>query len=568
MTTNNSQDIDSKSSKNQNLLDWIAISFGEAIQQLGENEDLRYKWMRYLPQKNDHPWEGYWKLLYDRIKSKTKATQLMRHANGIFLYEIERFKRLPLQAMDNEKNPIFEVPFPVMLLSAGYSELDLDLLTEYGLTFLSMADILTRVSLDLTEQNSQMKSAATSDQWHTAAAKFLSFLLEKEWEECSRSVREMGLIPLVNGTWIKASSVVNPLSFASTNGVAIPQDLPLTFISPSATQNVARASLFRHLGAKEPSLSHIRKLIFDKYPACSRPNPSPDEIGLTKDISLEHLKFLYLTHDRNTLDTDSYARIAVFTEGSALRRPVSHDVYYFNNTYLYGTKTLPIPAASSGGFGVDFLAPCYSSGAQWRGEHAWVGWLQTTLGIRTRLRLIDDNVLTPIFRYIMDYKKDELLGVLHYHWPEISRGIQQCPSLAAEIADTPVPCWGEFVELSCTYLPLPDLVASCSEFLDDIKSFPFLDFSNTMAPNDLSAWRFLCDNFSVDDSKSEIFYLDILETIARADHNGEYGENVPAQAFGLYELLYEEINGTAMEEGRLNYIRLVLNHTMKNVTLT
>ncbi|KAI0440455.1 hypothetical protein F4803DRAFT_577623 [Xylaria telfairii] len=549
-TNDNYNDVDVISKRNQEFLEQISIAFVKAMQQLEENINLRYEWMRYLPQTYHKPpiREGYWTDLCYRIKDKMKTARLIRHLDGVTVSEIERSKRFPHQAIDDEKNPIFELPFPVTLPSTAYLESNLDLLTEYGLDFLSSAGILTGVSNDLEKRDSRMKSPATSEQWHTAAANLLVFLLRSGGADITRNIKEMELIPLVNGTWVKACDVASSLSFASIDGVAIPEDLPLTLISPLATQNTARAALFRELGAKELSIPDIRQHILDRYPIL---NPMLGETSLTEDISIRHLKFLYLTHNQEKVDTADFRRLAVFTEGLTLKRPALEDVYLFNHSNKYRKKRYSMLVAS---FDVERLSSCYYT-AEWQQEDSWIKWLRTAIGIHTHLKLIDNHGPTSILRELTSHRSDKLIGVLQSHWPEIERAIEEYPSLKCEIADALVLCGGRLVELSSTYLPLPQLFISSSAFLQPTNSFPFLDLSTTLVPTNLSALEFLFDNFGVGRYNDGIFYLDILQTIARDDYDGRYGKAAPARAFGLYELLYREVGTATANERSLEYLR-------------
>ena len=564
-TKDDQNDIDVGSHRNQELLEQIPIAFVKAIQRLDENIDLRHEWMKYLPQTYDDPLirKGYWTDLCHRIKDKMKTARLLRQLDGVTISEIERFKRFPHQAIDDDKNPIFEVPVPVILPSKAYSEPNLDLLTDYGLKFLTSAEILTGISSDLKKHDSRMKSPATSEQWHTAAANLLVSLLQSAETDISRNIKEMELIPLVNGTWVKACDVLGSVCFASIDGIAIPEDLSLALISPMANRNNARAALFRELGAKEPLISDIRQYIFDRYPASEAVNPTPGDIGLTEDISIKHLRFLYLTHNRGKVNMKDFRRLAVFTEGSALKRPALEDVYLFNHSNKYRTKRYSMLVAS---FDVERLSSCYYK-ADWQQEAAWINWLRTAIGIHTHLKLIDNNGPTPILRELTSHKSDKLLGVLQSQGREIKLAMKNYPNLRNEIADALVPCGGRLVELSNTYVPLPKLVISSSAFLPPANSFPFLDFSDTLAPTNLSAWEFLWRNFGLNDENDMIFYLDILQTIARDDYDGRYGEAAPDRAFDLYKLLYRKVGGTAVDKG-LEYLRLVLINPEINQRLT
>ncbi|KAI3323331.1 hypothetical protein HD806DRAFT_544090 [Xylariaceae sp. AK1471] len=539
-TQANRRDIVATSGKNQALLDEIAEVFCNAMIQLCADKNLRYTWMRYLPQKNDHPWEGYWKALYDRIKSKIEPTALIRPLSESASYKIEQMRRLPLEAKDGNGDPIFNDILPEIYLSKHYAEVDLDCLEEYGLKWMTLGSIYYEAIRDLANPNSRMKSAMTNDQWHTAAAKLLSLSFERNQEHASDAVRKMEVIPLEDGKWTTAK---RPLAFTTTHGFAVPRDLSFTFISSSATKNTARATLFRHLGAEELPVSLVRQLIFNKYPAVV--NSLFGNTDQPEEISATHLQFLFLTRNQNTLNTECYGSIAVFTDGKVLRIPLSQDVYISNN-HQYGARNLLKSIYNAPGFPVEFISPTYFPGPDCQGQtgaaDSWLSFLQTTLGIRAQLRLIDGEGFTDIFRYIMNYRKEEFLGLLQNYWPVISTDISSRLSLREEIADCLVPCGGGHMRLSQTYLPLPDLTECCSRFIGkDLTSFPFLNFENTLAPNDLSDWTFLHDNFDVGISDDVSFYFRILENIEDADRRGGYGQCVPKKVFDLYEAFFVKI---------------------------
>ncbi|KAI1170828.1 hypothetical protein F4777DRAFT_91133 [Nemania sp. FL0916] len=545
-------EIDTSSGRNGALLHWVAVAFIRAIRELGKTKDFRFKWMRYLPQKGDHSRDGYWKELYNNIKAKIEETPLIFNSAERYLYSTTQMKRLTPLAADDKGCPIFEDASPAMYISESYEGSDLNLLTDYGLEWMTFRDILTRASSDLGRLNSRMKSTTQSDEWHTAAARCLAYPFENTLVPGSNYVRTLELIPLENGTWISATSASTPLSFASTGGVAIPKDLPLTFINSSATKNDARATLFRHLGAEEPSISRIRELIFNKYPANSDGTLSFDELNISEDESLAHLEFLYLTHHGTSADVENYKRVAIFTESKTWRVPFSEDVYFLT-TRRYGVKSLLEPSTDSEPPNVEFLSYRY---VLRRKEPAWSYWLQANLGIRIQPRFIDNNRPTAILRYVMDHRKTELLGVLWNYWPEIGNDVEGCKSIREEIGNCFVPCTNGLTKLNQSYLPLPNLLASCSQFLGDTTFFPFLNLSATPAPTQFRSWGFLSENFGVEDSLNVLFYQDVLVGIAERDHEGEYGQDIPMKTFELYEVMSKQI-GTKIQgtEDQMDYIR-------------
>ncbi|KAI3326722.1 hypothetical protein HD806DRAFT_551833 [Xylariaceae sp. AK1471] len=543
VTQANRQDIVTTSGRNQAIREGIAEAFSKAMRELCTYNSLQYKWMRYLPQKDDYPWEEYWKILYNRIKSKIIAAPLMRPLSEASLYKIGQIRRLPVPSLDDSGDPIFSDTAPESYLSKNYAADDLDSLQNYGLQWIDIGGIIVRASKDLSNPNSRIKSATTSDQWHTAAAKLLCLPFEKHWEKPSQDVRALELIPLENGKWTNATTK-NSLSFTSTNGFTIPQDLSFTFISSSAVKNAERANLFKHLGAQEPSVSLIRRMIINKYPAVINQELLFGKTDRPEEISLAHLRFLYLTHHEKTVNAKSYQHIAVFVESKVLKAPLSQDVY-ISNEHRYGPKTLLRSTNDAPGLQVDFLSSSYLIESQSQGQPVidddWLRWLQNILSIRSHIRVIDDDKFTVIFDYIMKFRTDEVPGFLQYYWPSIGKDICKRPSLKEQIADHNVSSNGWTRRFRQTYLPLPSLTSCCSRYLDDITSFPFLGFENTLAPNDLSAWTFLQENFGVGALDDIPFYMEILSGMSEADCNLEYGQSVPMKVFDLYKTLYGKI---------------------------
>ncbi|KAJ8107304.1 hypothetical protein ONZ43_g6777 [Nemania bipapillata] len=102
------------------------------MQEMSDSEKLRYKWMRYLPQKDDHPWGGYWRRLYDCIKAKIETAPLIRPLSKIFKYRTKEVRKLTTLAKDTNGEAIFPDAFPVMYVSDEYDVADLDYLEDIG----------------------------------------------------------------------------------------------------------------------------------------------------------------------------------------------------------------------------------------------------------------------------------------------------------------------------------------------------------------------------------------------------------------------------------------------------
>ncbi|KAI3334470.1 hypothetical protein F4824DRAFT_468040 [Ustulina deusta] len=557
VTQANRQDIVTSSNRNQVLRDGIADAFAEAMKQLCTDELLRYTWIRYLPTINDYPWDEYWSGLYDRIRSKVQTTPLMRSFTENFPYNIGQMRKSRASDADDNGDPIFKNIDPEKYLSKQYLQSELDKIhTYYGLELMEYGEILMRASEDLNTPDSRMKSAVTGGEWHEKAARLLCYAFSEN-EELKQAVEELDVIPLENGTWTRAKLAPYQLSFPNTDGgLPIPRDLPLSIISPSASEGYFRSQLYDLLGAVRPSDSWVRQLIFDKYSILANQNLVFDGFD-QPEIFIAHLEYLYHTDGPKPADINKYQHVAVLTEGNSLVTPWSTEVYV-SSDHRYGAKSLlkPMsngnsPTGDAPGFPAHFLLPEYivapssekvnegdNDEGSVRSTESWFDWLQNRIGILVHLSLFNDVYdFTDMFQYIIYYRPEEILGLIQYQWPIIKEKISSHPEIKDKIANIAVPCSGrpELYPLSRTYLPLPELQARFSQYGEHTDDFRFLDLDNTLAPNDLSSWTFLHDYFGVGNSDTLSFYLDVLAVI-NCDKPVE-----PRKVFDLYQIIYGKV---------------------------
>ncbi|KAI1271736.1 hypothetical protein F5Y07DRAFT_382043 [Xylaria sp. FL0933] len=557
VTQANRQDIVTSSSRNRALRDGIADAFAEAMKQLCTDELLRYTWIRYLPTTSDYPWDEYWSGLYERIRKKVQDTPLMLSFTESFPYKIEQMRKSRDSDADDNGDPIFKNIHPERYLSRRYLRSELDKIhCYYGLKLMEYSEIIMRASEDLKIPDSRMKSTATGDEWHEKAARLLCYAFS-ESEELKRAIERLDVIPLENRKWIRARNAPYQLSFPDTDGgLPIPRDLPLSIISSSASKGHYRSQLYSLLGATRPPDSRVRQLIFDKYSALVQKNivyEGWDE----PEISIAHLEFLFHTDGMNPADIDRYQYVTVLTEGKSLVTPRSVDVYV-SSDHRYGAKRLLEPTTSVGspqnstpGYPTHFMLHEYvvtpssenlieggKDEEGLRSTEIWFDWLQDRLGIRVHLRLFDDvHGFTDMFQYIINHRPEEIVGLLQYQWPIIKEQITNHAALRKKIADIAVPCYErpDLYSLSRTYLPLPELRDRFAQYVDLISGFNFLNFENTLAPDDLSSWMFLHDYFGVGNSDTLSFYLDILAAI-NCDEPVE-----PRKVFDLYQIIYGKV---------------------------
>ncbi|ORY55936.1 uncharacterized protein BCR38DRAFT_414788 [Pseudomassariella vexata] len=429
VTQANRQDIVATSSRNIALFDGLAEAFIKAIQQLCSHKSLQYTSMRYLPSKDDFPWEGYWHSLVIRIQKKLAHESVMRPRSGNALSPIGQMRRLTREGI-LDGTLLFDDTNPEIYLSQHYKSSDLLKLEEDGLMRITTTQILDRVKEDLGRSNSRMKSTDAANQWHTAAAELLGIPFKKQSTKSISILRELDLIPLQNGEWIAAQSATNRLSFPSVDDIIISQDFPLSLINWHA----ARAQLFTHLGATKPSVKRVRKLIFKKYTDRVNFKSLFDDLDHPQEISMAHLTFLY----------------PVLIDDGSLKTPRSQDVYLIDD-HRYGAKKLLCqvtdqdnPDCNALGSVVPFLQPAYLEGPEdqrdTNGAEPWLQWLENTLGVRRRLRLIDRGSITKEFKHIINKRAPDLIGVLQNYWHIIGTDITSNESIRDELSKAKVPC--------------------------------------------------------------------------------------------------------------------------------
>lgn len=344
VTQTSHQDVVISSSRNQALCEGIADAFSKAMKQLCADQLLRYTWLRYLPVRIDYPRDEYWLSLYDCIKNKVQATALIRSLNEGSPYKFVQVRRSSSHS-DTAADPVSEDIGHEKYFSSYYLTSELVKISDhYGLELMEYREILMQVSEDLRDPDSRMKSAATSPEWHENAAMLLQGIYNKS-EELRSAIQELDIIPLQNGEWTSAKYVPFPLKFPTTDdGFSIPEGLPLSLISSSASKCISRATLYKLLGAKQLPTFRVRQRILTQYPLRMKKPPLFSGSAQANEISIAHLKFLYQTDSLKPANPSHYHRLRVLTEERGWIAPWSTDIYIPNN-HRYGTKSLLQPTS-------------------------------------------------------------------------------------------------------------------------------------------------------------------------------------------------------------------------------
>ncbi|OAQ65575.1 hypothetical protein VFPBJ_11205 [Purpureocillium lilacinum] len=328
VTMANREDIVSSSSRNLALLDNIADAFIKAIHQMYNHETLRYQWMRYLRNMKTYPWETFWKRLVEKIENRLGTAEILeprRRGSPRIVSDLNPL--VPIHC-DLDGHPLFEdLPGRAeKYISTEYRDDDLHILRDYGIAYMAQDAFLERVKHDLSRTNSRMKNPATSQAWHTRAAKSFDLSFRNQWTARIQETKALAILPLTDGRWASSSGceVFFPVI---GDGIHIPVDLELNILALSACGNAERAKLFKNLGAVQANVPDVRQRILLKY-GVQKPLPyRPGSVSL--EMSYSHLAFLYHTHEEK--DVSQLRYLVLFdTEGRA-RRPSVADCYFAND---------------------------------------------------------------------------------------------------------------------------------------------------------------------------------------------------------------------------------------------
>ena len=449
--------------------------------------------MRYLPQKGTYHWDSFWEALVDGIKQRLQNELVLRTRQQGFMRRIKELRYRLSSHNDRDGNPLFRDLDPELYLSDSYTYADIQILKKFGLSSLYMNDILDTVEKDLKRSSSRLKGSIMDDDWHSRAASLLSVPFEMEWLDQITRVRALDLIPLNDGSWVRAND--GEIFYSSVGDVPIPGNLGLRLLHPDPAKNAKRRGLFNHLGVRSADVQKIRSLVFRRY--CE---------GNCEDINLktssEHLKFLYLTHSsKHERESINNNLLLVYDHLGAMVRPSSSDIY-IQDDQPYGAQSL-LGLLGALTVGVSFISPKYFEDPPEKPSSmdlTWIEWVYEYLGVRRHVRLFDRRTksLSRESQYIAKHHPQKFLGFLGYLWPEEGKLVIAEANALRTLLKIKVLCMsGEKARLTESYLPLPELRNVRRRFMEG-EHFPFVQLPVSTDDIDiLSRWSFLTNDLGV-----------------------------------------------------------------------
>lgn len=475
VTDGSRQDIVRDSNRNIALLNGVADAFSKAVSQFCEHDGLRLQWMRYLPDRKDENWGTFWGSLVDKIAQRLSTTYVIYCHKRFDRHLIEDLVRLT-DDVYADGEPLFEDGDQEEIVSQQYDKNDLAILKNYGLRFANFKYIIKWLKTDLNRgTQSRMRSATTTDNWHTQAARLLHLPFSKNWDLQKLELKRLALLPLNSGTWV--STMSGPVFFAKVNGIDIPLGTGLQIVDGTIT-NPHRITLFEDLGVQKAALALVRRRIFEIY----------GELGHPRHISLQssrqHLEFLYLTHQSKEAKEPSYSNIILFDEDGRIFKPSETVMYPATDRSPYSPWELLKESGSASGTG--YRAPGFMAHRFLNEEYfaespsnpagqslSWTEWFHRHLKIPNYVHLGDTH-LSDAAAYLAEHRPDRFLGALRIH-SRHNRNLS--PEFIARVQGTKVLCGGDerrLKELKETYFPTNRLKSIVERFVKPGAFFPWL----------------------------------------------------------------------------------------------
>ena len=490
--------------------------------------------MKYLPSKSIS--QPFWAKLLPNIIKLLKDTPVLLSRSGKSWKRPSHLRRLTPDALDDEQNPLFDDLPNELYLSDGYGSCDRAAFTMLGINTLSMDEIIERVKADLTNPNSRMKSPMTTKSWHERSADLLLSPFKDNNPRLIQQVKNLSLIPLGDGSWVP--STIGKIFYPEDGRVPVPTDLGIQLVDVMALGVPSRKVLFSGLGVRAPKSQGVINLIIGRYNKFN---------AVDLHHSIEHLRYLYwkLPADQKSLDKTIYLKDhanqpvyrAFLTFG---KKDLIVDDLYFESEDVYGASRL-LTELKNGeniiapGYPVHFINRAYLeavSSKAIQNNTSWKDWLARFAEVRSIPRLVsrgDDTKLSELFSYILDWRRDRVVGTLKAHWASYVPLMNE--EVLRKLCEASVPCDGTAdTPLAETYMPVSNLKDYCAK-LGVEPAVPFLKLPAALNERSLAEWDFL-KTLRVRYQADLDFYFHILRYLRSS--GGTLSEREEDSLFAVY----------------------------------
>ncbi|KAL3476147.1 hypothetical protein BJX99DRAFT_258658 [Aspergillus californicus] len=537
----NRQDTVSSSPRNARLISHIGAVFIQAVKEFCNHLTLRYQWMRYLPRDTQSSGEGFFTTVLGSINTNLGMTGTIWTVAHTQLRGIRHVRRIGSKYLDQHGEPLLPDTDSDRYIACGYSGDDLNILQSYGLGWLEADEFLNCVREDLNKGDlSIMHQPTTDDDWHTRVADNLI----AAWPKFQDTIRTFELIPLRHGGLISGRMINESVSYSTTSGYLIPQDLHFRQVDPKAEQNSQRKQLFTRLGVREVHVRFVRDMI-------SAP-PLLDHLSI--GTSRDFLHFLYLTShlDPYSDSRRAYNNIKLMDTTDTWRNPAGWTLYlpglgsYSSQELLQGRRFTTL-MSNGQNLDVSVLDPSYlrDSPKTPEGEHrTWKVWLKESLGVRDVITLVHKRELSKECLFVAEHHPDKFVGFLLKHWTSDGGKIVGSTHLIKQLLKIKVPCEnGQMYDLGETCVCTPEREDD-RKFLREGELFPWLKQDIQLDGNrGFSDIRVLMKDLGfgmgIGQRESNIyFYVSMLHHIAKANPEPQETPDID-RVYDLYARIQE-----------------------------
>lgn len=420
---------------------------------------------------------------------------------------------VPKEYRDDRGIPLTSSPMTApKYLSPQYPESEREVLRQLGVRTLTADDFLMdlKAIIELDPSTFHAKPGT----WHTQLAKVLLSLLVKD--KLKVWIETMRIIPLRDGQWVAAAD--NSIFFsAKTQGLHIPEGLPILLVDRSVEFDIHRRNLFQQLGVRDCDALGICRLISAMH---NRKDFVPST--LTRKQLVQHARFLYRAswrpaqgselwfatkRDHRCRGSQLYIRMdcPVYSPAARIYDKLEANFNFIHNDYLNVFSTDRTP---------------------------WIAWLLKTFSISPIPRLVTtlprgvssgNSSISPEFQVLLsDRHLGDLLWTLRENWQYYSQWLEndnggwQSNSSGAiesslkdtvreELKSRRLRCKNGLIRLSQAVLPMIDPI------LDHTAQIPTVDILDPKNPN----WRIL-SNLGVAVEKNASYYVRCLEALRRS----------------------------------------------------
>ncbi|KAF5666548.1 hypothetical protein FCIRC_10136 [Fusarium circinatum] len=529
VTDSTGKNLLTSSDRNLRIKEAVEDAVVKTVQGLCTRPGTEHKWMRFLPHVGRKSTDPFWILLDNTLQYKLSEIPLLRPRSQKFgsLSKIADLKRLSADELDQYGAPLLPDLEQELYLSSGYESLDLDILSQYGLTYMSNVEVTRRLGAFTKTDDWRTRTFENRDEdWHARLARLVLKMWNDMLSNGKKAIRSLDLIPLASGDLKRATKGGENEEFYDNmiEGISIPGDLDFPMLLPAATANADCRKLYEIFGPKTLAVQQVREKIINIY----KDPAQAAKLDLAK--SRNHLVFLYRIEPKDFINKEEQEVMVVYDHKLRIKRPKHEYVYLPGEGPVAPGKVLspPFPEGLEPP-DVSLLHPAYledpptpSAG----NEKSWTQWLYHIIYCEEKIQLFSvrdppaeaDKNYSPEYKFLVKAYPGLTLHrlMLNFQKPEVKKQWIDDKKGTALMRRMEFLCTdGVRHPLEETILPLPKLLESCEKSFASVGNMPFLKLDEPVKDDDIPAWLDLAEHCGIGTKDDTKFTLAILSSISK-----------------------------------------------------